>query len=468
MKKYLFLILLVALFLRLPLLDGSFWLDEAAQALESSRPISQQHIISDDFQPPLFHYIVHFMLFLTSSEAGLRSFSVVAGLVSIAALYFIIKERVGEQSAIIVGWLLAINPFHIFFSQELRPYALAAMFACLSWWALISKSQRNLKNLVFILVTIGGLYTMYLYPFILFSQLIYVFMENRKTFKSVIFNSFIAVTFFVPWLPFFLEQVKVGISLSQGWPGWSQVVATPILKAVPLVLAKFMIGEVELKDSIFFYLLSGIAVAILLIATWSVWREKKHRFLVYWFIVTILMAWLISFAVPVIQPKRVMVVLPAMVGILAVWAAGKEQFKRQLALYFVGVIFLLSSLMYWTTPKYQRENWRDLILKIEQDASGKKSAVVFAFSEPFAPWKWYEGHNLDSFTTRTLKVNSEEELNVTLKPVLDFRRVYVFDYLIDLTDPQGYVKTWFTHRGYEGIRSIDGGNVGFVRVLDSL
>lgn len=50
--KMIYLILLLALALRLPLLGGSFWLDEAAQYLESARPFSQQLAIREDFQPP--------------------------------------------------------------------------------------------------------------------------------------------------------------------------------------------------------------------------------------------------------------------------------------------------------------------------------------------------------------------------------------------------------------------------------
>ena len=58
MNKKLILILLLAVMLRIPHLSGSFWLDEAAQALEIVRPLSQQLQIIDDFQPPLLHLIL--------------------------------------------------------------------------------------------------------------------------------------------------------------------------------------------------------------------------------------------------------------------------------------------------------------------------------------------------------------------------------------------------------------------------
>ena len=64
----LLLILLLALILRLPHLNDSFWLDEAAQVLESLRPLNQQLQIKDDFQPPLLHLITFLSLKVAQSE----------------------------------------------------------------------------------------------------------------------------------------------------------------------------------------------------------------------------------------------------------------------------------------------------------------------------------------------------------------------------------------------------------------
>ena len=116
------LILFFAFLLRLPLLNGSFWLDEAAQVLESSRSLAQQLSISDDFQPPLIHIIVHFLLLISSSEAWLRfGAALIPGLVTIWSVYAIgtqVKNKhVGLLSAFFLatscmplslGWLLSL------------------------------------------------------------------------------------------------------------------------------------------------------------------------------------------------------------------------------------------------------------------------------------------------------------------------------------------------------------------------
>ena len=138
------LILVLALGLRLPLLNGSFWLDEAAQALESSRPWSQQLDIAGDFQPPLIHLVLFFSLKVSTAEWWLRSIvALLPGLVTIWATYEVGRRLVNQKAGIIASLLLTTSSFHIFYSQELRPYSLPTMWAVLSWLPLlVSKGNK--------------------------------------------------------------------------------------------------------------------------------------------------------------------------------------------------------------------------------------------------------------------------------------------------------------------------------------
>lgn len=459
------IILLFGLVLRLPQLSGSFWMDEAAQVLESSRSLSEQHLIADDFQPPLLHYALHFLLYVTRSEVGLRSVSVISGLMTIAFVYLIVNKTVGKREALFCSFLIAINPFHIYFSQELRPYSLATMFACISWWSLIGKPKH--QGLAFIASTIAGFYSMYIYPFVLLSQVLFIFISRRNELKRLLLWIGIVAAFCLPWLPFFMGQLSTGIGLARSLPGWSQVVGTPIIKSLPLVLAKFIVGPVELKDSPVFYLFAGVSILVMLLGAVKVWGEKKHRYLIYWFLVPVLGSWLLSFFIPVIQPKRVMLALPPMIVIVGIWLLkGAETWRKLIAGFLIGV-FLLFTFLYWFRPEYHREDWKGIIANIEQDAN-VASVALFIFPEPFAPWRWYGSQRVESLAVGSLLVTQNTNLDQALGPVLDYDRVYLFDYLSDLTDPSVMVKQWLKQRGYKETKSLDGGSVGFVRVFDSL
>jgi uncharacterized membrane protein len=140
-------LLLVAVVLRLPLLNGSFWLDEAAQALESARPLSQQLTIAYDFQPPLLHLIVHFALYFSNAEWWLRTIgALIPGIVSIWATYKIGEKLLTKNIGLWAGLLMATNSFHIFYSQELRPYALPMMLGTLSWLVLLHWKKPSTKR----------------------------------------------------------------------------------------------------------------------------------------------------------------------------------------------------------------------------------------------------------------------------------------------------------------------------------
>jgi len=190
LKKASPIIFIIALsfIIRLVNLNQSLWLDEAAQAIESSRPFSQQLNIVGDFQPPLLHYIVHFFYQISSTDWFLRLPSVIAGVITIVFAYKITKYLFNKQIALIAGLLGATSSYHYYFSQELRQYSLAAMWAAISMWYFIKwiNSKKDKISWGYIFSTSAGMYSMYVFPFLIIYQLIYVLLSVSK--KSVSFN----------------------------------------------------------------------------------------------------------------------------------------------------------------------------------------------------------------------------------------------------------------------------------------
>ena len=200
------LILVLALGLRLPLLNGSFWLDEAAQALESSRPWSQQLDIAGDFQPPLIHLVLFFSLKVSTAEWWLRSIvALLPGLVTIWATYEVGRRLVNQKAGIIASLLLTTSSFHIFYSQELRPYSLPTMWAVLSWLPLLRaiklKKFSRLHWFSYILITLLGFYSSYLYPFFWIAQFLWVAWQERHKLREMIVSATLVGLGFLPWLP---------------------------------------------------------------------------------------------------------------------------------------------------------------------------------------------------------------------------------------------------------------------------
>lgn len=469
-------VLLIAFVVRLVLLNQSFWLDEAAQALESIRPISQQLQIAQDFQPPLFHLFVHVMSVLGVEEAWLRMSSLVSGLVTIAATYGIAqllwKKEKGKEIGLLAALFLSFSTLHVFFSQELRPYVFAAMWGTLGWYFLLRFLHKDkAKQLVgFVLSTIAGLYSMYLYPFLFISQLLYVWIFHRAKVRSFAIAAIVVAVSYLPWLPSFFEQLRVGSALRVTLPGWSEVVSLPQWKALPLIILKFIGGVEPIDLNLKSLLFIGVPTVLLLWAGARFIKQKKVQqqtiVLGMWLVLPIFLAWLASFVIPVLSVKRVLFGLPAfyLLAALAFTSLTSDSLKRWVISGFL-LFQVLGLISYWTTPQLQRERWREAHQQIYGNYSVESTIVVFAFDAPFAPWRWYDRHTSLRFATLTFpKVPVvEPELSKSMEKSLNYKTVLVFDYLLDLTDPSRQIHSWLLSHGYETGAILDTFNMGFVR-----
>ncbi|MEA2056829.1 MAG: glycosyltransferase family 39 protein, partial [Patescibacteria group bacterium] len=473
-NRQLFFILLLALGLRIPLLSGSFWLDEAAQALESSRPLWQQFDIIPDFQPPLIHLLTHFALYVSSQEWWLRLISaLIPGLITIWAVYKIGHRFFSKRTGNLASLLLATNSFHVFYSQELRPYSLPAMWASLSWLCLLNLTCKN-KNekqvishkakswphwLGYILLTTAGLYSSYLYPFLIVSQLTYILLTQKKNlqkkflffkFKSMnhtlksFFTSLVVATFlFAPWIPTFFKQLKAGQALRQTIPGWEEVVSLTQVKALPLTVGKFVFGISNLELNHFYLIPTGLLTLLLLgLSGYLFYQFKKDKIKIKpiiitttWFVVPLITSWLVSFLVPVVRPKRLLFLLPALYLLIATLIdlslnhlnqLKQDKQKSLVKLSAITLLIILFALnlfslsQYYLKPKFQRENWQSLYSEIQTRFPEKQTIAIFSFSQPFAPWRWYNQEHFPSLATGYNNIEQVPQLTSTLKPIFDY------------------------------------------------
>lgn len=497
LDKYVILLIIgLALILRLPHLNGSFWLDEAAQALESARPLWQQFNIVADFQPPLIHLLVHLATYFGTQEWWLRAIAaLIPGLVTIWATYQIGKKLINQKVALVAAILLSTSSFHIFYSQELRPYSLPTMFACLSWLTLlhlcqtkklkpITKKIKLSKPLVLLTVlNVLGLYTSYLYPFLILSQVVYIILSQRKYLKSMILSGVVTLAAFAPWLPMFLKQLQAGGQVRQSLPGWESAVSISQAKSIPLVFGKFIFGILDIQITLLFVAIGLLLVLFVVIAGWQLTKETKlfgllksktkesdkHQallILLIWLFVPLLTAWLVSFKIPVVRPKRLLMLLPAFY-LLAASSLQLKQ-KKRVGFIIVGLLLTLniySTLNYYTDVNLQRENWRQLHQTISQKFSPNDTIIVFVAPDVFSPWRWYDQDSFPTWATQTLHIDQVSDLKTALKPIHQYNQILVFDYLRDLSDPDNKIVSEIKAFGYEEIGAIDQKGIGFVRIL---
>lgn len=125
---FLGLIVFMAAVLRFYKLDAwSFWLDEILT-------INASEFIADWPLTRLPVYLVATRVitdFLGVNEWSARLFSVIIGIVTPLIMYFPVKRLFGGNVALIAMFILALSPWHIFWSQHARFYTLWLLFYCL-------------------------------------------------------------------------------------------------------------------------------------------------------------------------------------------------------------------------------------------------------------------------------------------------------------------------------------------------
>ncbi len=450
-------ILFLALLLRLMNINQSFWLDEAAQVIESARALSQQLNIVSDFHPPLYHLLLHFWMRVGNSEIWIRMLSVIFGVCSIIVLYKI-GISVGKKSqALLAGLFLSLSPYHIWYSQEARPYMLFVFVSLLSSYFLIKG-----KWISYTAAVILSLYTSYFAPFLLVSHFFYILFLKKKDLKHFLKSLILSAIFFTPWIPKFMEQLRVGTG--GFFSGWTDVVSFSPLRAIPLTFAKFILGKGSIENNLIYGLVVLQTFLVFILSILKIRKEASGRVLMLLLGIPFFFAILISFFIPIVAPQRLIFLLPIFYLIIS---CGIFRFSFPWRILLILIIFLTNILgifQYYTDPYVQREKWREATSFVEED--GGNAISLFVFPDPFAPYLWYKKDKVEAVGIAPKFIIRDEDLIVLSPKLADKKRVYLFQYLTGLTDPKEKTRKFLIDEGYKESSIKDFPGVGFVYIYE--
>ncbi|HEO70565.1 MAG TPA: hypothetical protein ENN80_04830, partial [Candidatus Hydrogenedentes bacterium] len=137
-------------------LDASYWEDEliSRARLDRGPAWTLEECTTSTFY--LFPQVVGPML--GYSEGALRLPSVVFGVLAILTLYGFVAELRGVTAGMLAALLLAVSPFHVRLSQQLRMYGAASLAAVLLLWLLYRAARKGglLNWVLCLLVTLWG------------------------------------------------------------------------------------------------------------------------------------------------------------------------------------------------------------------------------------------------------------------------------------------------------------------------
>lgn len=441
-----YVILIAGFILRMVLINQSFWLDEAISALTALKPFPAQFTeIYNDFQPPLYYILLHFWMKIGfSQEWFLRFPSVIFGLLTVGVVYKFTKELLGEKEALIAAFMLSLSQFHVYYSQELRMYSLLCFLTLLSTW-LFYRS----KWILYTLVNIVGMYTSYMYFLILVPHLIwyiYKYWGKRKLSLEIAISYLAAGISYLPWWPNFIRQLGFGRNLMVEIPSWKNLSSPPFWKIIPLVFEKFTLGRIDFDNRIF-YIMVFLGLALLYGYVFSSIRKKtdeRFLFLLNWFISPLVVAILGSFFIPISGIWRLIFLMPPFF-ILVSYSLSQHK-RGTYLLIILSLVSVAGNVMYWLTPGYQREKWKDAVGFLEKS----DFPAVFTVENGFAPYLWYKSGD---------KIICGPN---TLDKCLYGKGLYYISYLSDLFDRDGLLEKKIRDNGYKNLSVTDFPGVGFI------
>lgn len=468
-KRVIWLIILIGLTLRLISLNQSLWLDEAINVLATQNydffGMVGEYALAD-FHPPGYFIIIWLWVKLFGTgEVFVRIPSVIFGLLTIYVIFLIGQKLHSKTLGVLCALFLAVNPLHIYYSQEARMYALATMAVSVNIFLFIKFIRNEKVNLIFLIVSnvliLASDYVAYLiFP----SQFIFLlFLKQKEFIKKWLLALIFATALGIWWIPTFLSQLDVGSVVSARLPAWKLIVGAFDPKAVPLTFVKFIIGRISYPDKLIYtaILLPVVGLFLLLILRGvNIIKRPERNLILSWILVPLVLATLISFIIPIYSYFRLQFILPAFIILVAL---GIFSFGPKLRYVFFAAVLAVqtcSASIYLFNPSFQRDDWKGVVSFLQTKG---KTPVLFESSGTLPPFDYYAKGKINAkgalkdFPARDL--NDVESLEDILK---ETRKVYLVEYLVDISDPDRLVTKRLIELGYNLSDTHNFNGVGFI------
>ncbi len=199
-------ILCVALGVRVYEIDYGFDGDEVFSVNLAARSFSQflSGALQDTPHPPLYYLLLHLWVkILGSSEAAVRSLSILFSALFMAVMYGLLRRLIGFRMALALMALLSFSPVFVYYGQQARPYALIALLSAASLYAFTEVLQhpRDRARAVLWAVSCGLLlYTQYLAFLWIAVQAGLVFRYLRPERSRILLYAAAGCSAVVPWV----------------------------------------------------------------------------------------------------------------------------------------------------------------------------------------------------------------------------------------------------------------------------
>ncbi len=458
-------ILLLGILLRFFRLDQqSFWADEVTSIWKvDGLHGSIVENLSHTFHGPLHMAILGLWGRVGNfGEIWTRSLSVITGLVGIWLIYLLARRLAGEKIAQLSALLMAVAPFHIWYSQEVRNYAQLMTLSILSMILLLRILDRGgIANWIAFLLTSAALLLSNLAgAFLIAAQGIYMLMRRPKLALRIILVMLVILVLLIPWIKNFDIGWRPDMVGKEG--AVRNINFHPL--AFVFTFSVYGIGDTVgpardemnrgLSADMFipwlpYFAIAGAIVAFLFLRGLLTRRGKDEGlgfFLLWLLLPMIITSGLAILNVKAYNVRYVSVGYPAF---LILMAAGLSALKPRLRiLLLVGLLACTAVSLsgFYFNSRYWKPDARQTAATLAERAEDGDLLLVYSIEEPFR--HYYDGPG------EVGGLNWANPTHAIFEEYMEsweanYERVWLVDYRAWYADPQGLTKKAFAERWRE-------------------
>ncbi len=393
------------------------WWDEGYSLFVSTMDIgSMAARTAEDIHPPLYYLLLHLWIALVGARpAAVRLLSVVIGTAAVPVLYSVGRRLVNSAGGMLAALIMAVAPFHVYYSQEVRMYGLETLLGLLSVSLMLTWLERGgqiphargrdgLKarpwvadaGLLagYVLTTSAAMYTHYYAAFIPLFQTIFILIRWRR-YKALILRwlaaQSILLLLYSPWLIYTASKLADYVAGKVTIERYTPLGFYAFLKGH---LTAFGLGHLPEHMSALYWAAGLFLLLVVLGAIGYKMQDRGYHdrtscilFLLLYLFVPILIAYLINLRYPFAPfgvQRLVLFATPAYYLLISLGLTWMRKHSRPLFGVSLSAVLLISGLSlyaFYTTARYREDDYRPLIERVQAWAR-PEDAVICLY-----PWQ---------------------------------------------------------------------------------
>jgi mannosyltransferase len=387
--------LAMGIFLRLHMLGAkSLWLDEASSVTFARQPWLEflRTMWYGEVNMAFYYFVLRGWLHLGDTEFWLRSLSALFGVAALAATYFLGKRFLSPQAGFAAAALLAVNSFHIQYSQELRSYSLIVLLLVLSASAFLAAMETPHRShlwVIYAVLSALAIYTQVFAVFVIASQWL-VLTPGRI--KRLGFTRLFLVA---AGLSLMVTPVAAVLVLeNKGQIDWVPRPSGAGVFDVLQNLSGTVAGAQVTLRGVILLALYGLVWALAVVGALRGTQDRDGKpatnvavsLLISWLAFPLAAMLLVSFAKPIFYPRYLLMCVPAVVLLagqgLAVLYQQAKRTRLISSVFFVAMIFLsaLGTRDYFASFRAYGHDWRAVTNYVLSNQQPGDAAIFYTFS----------------------------------------------------------------------------------------